>query len=66
VKFAAPITDEGWGLVTRMDGPAPIMLYRPMHQTPTTSDEGGSPVEGGLIPGYLGATRCSSPPVLWP
>ncbi|HLM28296.1 MAG TPA: VOC family protein [Acidimicrobiales bacterium] len=35
VTFSAPITDEGWGRVTRMDVPGadPIMLYQPKHPT---------------------------------
>ena len=34
-KFSAPITDEGYGLVTTMDVPGadPIMLYQPKHPT---------------------------------
>ena len=32
--FSAPITDEGYGLVTMLDVPAadPIMLYQPKHE----------------------------------
>jgi catechol 2,3-dioxygenase-like lactoylglutathione lyase family enzyme len=32
---SSPTTDEGWGLVTRMDVPGadPIVLYQPRHRT---------------------------------
>jgi catechol 2,3-dioxygenase-like lactoylglutathione lyase family enzyme len=35
VSFPDPISEEGWGLITRMDVPGadPIMLYQPKHPT---------------------------------
>ncbi len=44
VEFVDPITDEGWGLLTRLEVPGfgQLGLYEPRHPTPLAPFAGGS------------------------